>query len=146
MADVIGKNPLFVTSIRLVMAQRLVRRLDDSTKVAYQPDEATRDSLRRIVESLPANIQRPDMNNITLYRAGSSEENPYGYRGQIPLREQFTMSDQLRQTLEQHVHGVTTEKLETAAIASGMRTMLQDGVLKVLAGETTVEEVYRVIG
>ncbi|MCA1767293.1 MAG: hypothetical protein LC639_03585, partial [Idiomarina sp.] len=140
------KNPLFVTSIRLVMAQRLVRRLDDNTKVAYQPDETTRSSLQRVVDSLPTNIQRPDMNNITLYRAGSSEDNPYGYRGQIPLREQFTMSDQLRQTLEQQTQGVTTEKLEAAAIASGMRTMLQDGVLKVLAGETTVEEVYRVIG
>ncbi len=146
MADVIGKNPLFVTSIRLVMAQRLVRRLDDATKVAYQPDETTRASLQRVIDSLPTNIQRPDMQNITLYRAGSSEENPYGYRGQIPLREQFTISDQLRQVLEQHPQGITTEKLEAAAIASGMRTMLQDGVLKVLSGETTIEEVYRVIG
>lgn len=146
MADVIGKNPLFVTSIRLVMAQRLVRRLDETTKIAYQPDEPTRAKLQQVIDTLPPSIARPSLENVTLYRAGTSDENPYGYRGQVPLREQFTMSDMLRQTLEQHAQAVTTEQLEAAAVASGMRTMLQDGILKVLAGETTLEEVYRVIG
>lgn len=146
MADVIGKNPLFVTSIRLVMAQRLVRRLDEKTKIAYQPDEPTRAKLQQVINTLPPSINRPSLENVTLYRAGTSDENPYGYRGQVPLREQFTMSDTLRQTLEQYAQAVTTEQLEAAAVASGMRTMLQDGILKVLAGETTLEEVYRVIG
>src|SRR5690606_35517422 len=38
-ADILGENPLFVSAIRLVMAQRLVRRLDDATKQPYTPDE-----------------------------------------------------------------------------------------------------------
>ena len=40
---------------------------------------------------------------------------------------------------------VTTDMLEAQAVREGMQTMLQDGVLKALAGQTTVEEVYRVV-
>jgi type II secretory ATPase GspE/PulE/Tfp pilus assembly ATPase PilB-like protein len=41
---------------------------------------------------------------------------------------------------------ITTEMLEAKAIEDGMLTMLQDGILKVIAGKTTLEEVYRVVG
>lgn len=146
MADVIGKNPLFVSSIRLVMAQRLVRRLDDATKKPYQPDEPTLRKIQQIVNTLPANVQRPNLQGLTLYSPGGSDDNPYGYRGQVPLREQFTMSHSLRKTLETKASQLSTEELEEAAVASGMRTMLQDGILKAINGDTTLEEVYRVIG
>jgi type II secretory ATPase GspE/PulE/Tfp pilus assembly ATPase PilB-like protein len=56
------------------------------------------------------------------------------------------MSGEIRDLLERHAIGLSTQDIEAAAIKSGMRTMLQDGVLKVIAGETTVEEIYRVIG
>lgn len=145
-ADVIGQNPLFVSSIRLVMAQRLVRRLDNSTKVAYQPDENTKAMVKRIVDGFPAGLQRPNLDNLTLYRPGSSPENPYGYRGQVPLREQFMMSGRVKELLEAQHATVTTSQLEAAATTSGMRTMLQDGILRVLSGETSLKEIYRVIG
>jgi type II secretory ATPase GspE/PulE/Tfp pilus assembly ATPase PilB-like protein len=146
LADVIGQNPLFVSSIRLVMAQRLVRRLDETTKQPYQPDAPTLDKLRQVIESLPANIQRPDLQTTQLYKPGSSPENPYGYQGQVPVREQFLMTGEIRKLLENHTGILSTQDIEKAAIASGMRTMLQDGILKVIAGETTIEEVYRVVG
>lgn len=143
--DVVGQNPLFVSAIRLVMAQRLVRRLDDDTKVAYQPDEQTLDYLHRVIESLPAEIPRPDITNIELFKPGSSPDNPYGFKGQVALREQFLMRGQVAQLLTSN-SGPTTQQIEAAAVASGMRTMLQDGVLKVIAGQTTLEEIFRVIG
>lgn len=146
LADVIGQNPLFVSSIRLVMAQRLVRRLDDTTKQPYTPDAPTLEKLRQVIDTLPANIQRPDLQTIQLYKPGSSAENPYGYQGQVPVREQFLMTGEIRKLLETHTGILSTQTIEAAAIASGMRTMLQDGILKVLAGETTIEEVYRVVG
>src|SRR5664279_3071524 len=52
-ADIIGQNPLFVSAIRLVMAQRLVRRLDDATKIAYQPSEAELQVIKRVLDGLP---------------------------------------------------------------------------------------------
>lgn len=146
MGDIIGQNPLFVSAIRMVMAQRLVRRLDDQTKQPYQPDEATRQKVQAIIDQLPQGVQRPEVSNLTLYKPGSSTENPYGYRGQIALREQFVMKGAISELLSSTSAHLTTEAIEQAAQTSGMVTMLQDGILKVVAGETTLEEVFRVIG
>ncbi len=145
MMDVIGENPLFVSAIRMVMAQRLVRRLDDNLKVAYDPDEAILKKLAEIVETLPADIEKPSLEGLKLYKAGSSEENPYGFKGQIALREQFLMTGEIRKLLEAGKM-VSAQDIEEAAIKSGMRTMLQDGVLQIIEGTTTVDEVFRVLG
>jgi type IV pilus assembly protein PilB len=143
--DVVGQNPLFVSAIRLIMAQRLVRRLDETTKVAYAPDHGTLDYLRRVVDSLPSEVEHPNLENIQLYKPGSSAENPYGYSGQVALREQFLMRGQVAQLLTSNLRP-TAQEIEAAAIASGMKTMLQDGMLKVIGGQTTIEEILRVIG
>lgn len=144
--DVVGENPLFVSAIRLVMAQRLVRLLDEKTKQPYQPDDSMKAKLWDVLNTLPEGVERPNLDNITLYKPGSSNENPYGYEGQVPLREQFIMSGEIRTLLESGQKGLSAQTIEEAAIRSGMRTMLQDGVLKVCAGQTTLEEVYRVVG
>lgn len=146
LSDIIGQNPLFVSAIRLVMAQRLVRVLDDDTKQPYQPSEAELATIRRILETLPTNIARPSLEGLVLYKPGSSAENPYGFKGQIAVREQFRMTGQIRALLESHDHTLSSQEIETAAIASGMRTMLQDAILHVIAGRTTLEEIFRVIG
>lgn len=145
MMDSIGTNPLFVSAIHLVMAQRLVRKLDESTKQAYEPDEKIKNQIREVVNSLPDGVERPNLDNITLYNAGTSDENPFGFKGQIALREQFRMSPQVQNLLMSNDH-VSTQILETQAVKDGMVSMLQEGILKALAGETTIEEVYRVVG
>lgn len=147
MMDVIGQNPLFVSAIRLVMAQRLVRRLDDTTKQPFQPDEKTLKLIGDVLATLPPDVPRPsDPSQLQLFKPGSSPENPYGFRGQIALREQFLMTGQIRELLEHGDASLSAQRIEAAAIESGMRTMLQDGILKVCAGETTLEEVFRVVG
>lgn len=144
--DVIGQNPLFVSAIRLVMAQRLIRRLDDATKQPRDPTEAELTRIRSVIDSLPESIERPNLEGLKLYTPGSSTDNPYGYSGQIAIREQFRMTGEIRKLLEQHTTVLSAQEIEAAASASGMRTMLQDGILHVVAGETTLEEVYRVVG
>lgn len=146
MLDAIGVNPLFASAMHLVMAQRLVRRLDDSSKQPYQPDDALKAQLQQIIDTLPPQMERPSLDNITLYKPGSSEDNPFGYKGQVALREQFRMTPGIQKMLRLPVAQITTDALEEKAVEEGMVTMLQDGVLKVLAGETTLEEVYRVVG
>ncbi|MEO6513528.1 MAG: GspE/PulE family protein [Candidatus Saccharimonadales bacterium] len=144
--DIISQNPLFVSAIRLVMAQRLVRKLDDSTKQAYSPDEASIQKIRTVIDSLPDGVERPNLENLQLYKPGASAENPYGYRGQLAVREQFLMTGDIRRLLETSSNSLSAQDIEAAAIKSGMRTMLQDAVLKVVAGETTLDEVLRVLG
>jgi type II secretory ATPase GspE/PulE/Tfp pilus assembly ATPase PilB-like protein len=143
--DIVGENPLFLSSIRLIMAQRLVRRLDDSTKQAYSPDEATYNAIKKVIDTLPEGIQKPDLNNLQLYHAGSSPANPFGYSGQLAIREQFLMTGEVLKLLSSTTV-TTTDEIEKAAIQSGMRTMQQDGILKVVAGQTAIEEIYRVVG
>jgi type II secretory ATPase GspE/PulE/Tfp pilus assembly ATPase PilB-like protein len=147
MADVIGENPLFVSAIRLVMAQRLVRRLDDSLKQPYDPSDAEWQKINDVLATLPEGVERPNLDQLKLFKPGSSPENPYGYNGQIAIREQFKMTDALRRLLERSTSaGVSTQSIELAAIKSGMSTMIQDGILKVIEGQTTLEEIFRVIG
>lgn len=146
MLDAIGVNPLFASAMHLVMAQRLVRRLDDESKQPFQPDAALKAQLQQVIDSLPPNMERPNLDNITLYKPGTSDDNPFGYKGQIALREQFRMTPGIQQLLRQPIAQITTDVLEKKAVEDGMVTMLQDGVLKVLDGQTTLEEVYRVVG
>jgi type IV pilus assembly protein PilB len=145
-ADIIGQNPLFISAVRLVMAQRLIRRLDDNLKQPYAPSEAEWKQINDALATLPDGFHKPSLEGLQLYKPGSSETNPYGYQGQLAIREQFLMSEPLRELLENPHKRVTTQAIEEAARQSGMLTMFQDGMLKVLRGETTLDELYRVVG
>lgn len=144
--DYIGVNPLFASSIHLVMAQRLVRQLDENSKEAYKPDEATLEGLKQIINTLPKDVEKPSLKDVTLYRPGKSADNPFGYSGQIPIREQLQMTPGVQKLLKMPPTQITTAMLEAEAIKDGMLTMQQDGVLKALRGETSLEEIFRVIG
>lgn len=144
--DIVGINPLFTSAMRLVMAQRLVRRLDDSLKQPYKPDDALKRQLQVVVDTFPPELKRPDLNEVTLYKAGSSAQNPFGYSGQIALREQLLMTPGVQEILRLPPNQITTERLEAKAVEDGMHTMLHDGLLKTFDGLTTLEEVYRVVG
>ncbi len=146
MEEIIGANPLFVSAIRLVMGQRLVRRLDDSLKQQRDPTEAEWNKIVSVLKTLPAEFEPPQIDGLKLYDPGSSPENPYGYTGRIVLREQFTMTPNVKALLENPQAVKSTQSIEAAAAKDGMLTIEQKGILKVIAGETTLEEVYRVVG
>ncbi|HEV7952042.1 MAG TPA: ATPase, T2SS/T4P/T4SS family, partial [Candidatus Saccharimonadales bacterium] len=59
MIDLIGVNPIFSSAIRLVIAQRLVRRLYDTSKEEYEPDESTRQYVRRVLADVPSGVEVP---------------------------------------------------------------------------------------
>lgn len=144
--DVIGANPLFASAIRLVMAQRLVRKLDDDTKQAYDASDEERAYIQKVVSTFPEGSQKPSLENLKLFKPGKSNDNPYGYRGQLALREQFLMSGEILKLMQGGNMATTTEEIEQAAIKSGMKTMRHDAILKVCAGQTTLDEVIRVLG
>ncbi len=146
LADVIGQNPLFVSAIRLIMAQRLVRRLDDDLKQPYQPNERELQLISDVINSLPENFNKPSLANFQLYRPGSSSNNPYGYTGLMAVREQLSVNSKIEQIITNPSKIVSTKDVELAAIEGGMTTMLQDAILKVISGQTTLDEVFRVIG
>ena len=144
--NLIGENPLFISAIRLIMAQRLVRRLDDSLKQPYQPAESETALIKRALDNLPPTIQRPKLEGLQLYKPGTSPDNPYGFKGQLALREQFTITPEIETVLKNAGKTMSSEDIERVAVKSGMVTMMQDGLLKAIAGQTTLEEIYRVVG
>lgn len=145
MVDMIGQNPIFSTAIRLVVGQRLVRRLDDSTKVPYSPDEATKKYIRAQLEGLPDSVAMPDIDNLTLYHPGKSKEVPFGYIGRTTVIEQMVVNEEIQAFLRGDIEDVNPTLIEAAARKAGMVTLVQDGILKAIAGHTTLEEVNRVI-
>ena len=146
LADIIGQNPLFVSSVRLIMAQRLVRRLDDATKQAYEPTPEELQMIQKVMSTIPDPAQRPNLEGLKLYNPGASAANPYGFSGQLAVREQLLMSERVRYVITKPAGVVSTAEIEAAAVQDGMVTMLQDAMLKVIAGQTTLNEVYRVLG
>ncbi len=144
--DFVGINPLFASSIKLIMSQRLVRRIDENSRIAYKPDETLRRQLKEVIDTLPPNVKKPDLDKITLYQPKPTKDNPFGYKGQMAIREQLLMTDGIRNILAKPPADISTEMLENTAIKDGMTTMLQDGILKAINGETTIDEVYRVVG
>lgn len=145
MIDMIGQNPIFANAIQMVLSQRLVRRLDDATKIAYEPDEATKTWIRDSLATLPGDVVKPDLENIKLYKPGSSEAAPFGYVGRVMIMEQLVVSENIQKMIRGEMKDINVAEIEQAAVADGMTTMLHDGLLKALRGETTIEEVNRVI-
>lgn len=141
----IGQNPIFSSAIRLLIAQRLVRKLWDGSKEEYEPDDATRQWVQKVLNGLPDHIEHPDLDTFTLYRPVSTEEAPFGYKGRIPVMEQLIVTEDVQGFLRGDVNDVHAEVIEEVAKKQGMVTLLQAGVLAALRGETTLEEVNRVI-
>ncbi len=145
MIDMIGQNPILISAIKLIISQRLVRRLDDATKIEYEPDETVKNHIREVLSGLPEGADKPDLTNIKLFKPGKSEENPFGFKGRVTVLEELILSPEIQATLRDQFNIPTSEQIEETARKQGMITMYQDGILKCLQGITTLEEVNKVI-
>jgi type IV pilus assembly protein PilB len=129
----------FVTgsAITAVLAQRLVRRLCLQCREPWHPG---RDELVEAGFS-PAHVDAAD--GATLYRKRGCPHCAKGFRGRVGIYQLMVMNAELRDLASQRANG---GEIERAALASGMRSLWDDGVDKVLAGLTTVDELERVLG
>jgi general secretion pathway protein E len=122
---------LMTSTLNAIVAQRLVRQLCRHCREAYAP-------LPELLEQLGLDPRQ----DIAFWRPTGCEHcGGTGYYGRISINEVLVMSDPVRRQLLQHAEAT---ELQRTALAAGMRAMFQDGMGKVLAGVTTVEEVLRV--
>ena len=145
MIDMIGQNPIFSSAVRLLIAQRLVRRLHDESKEEYEPDEVTRRWVKETLKGIPDTVDCPDLDTFKLWRPVSTPEAPFGYKGRIPVMEQLIVTEEIQKFLRGDIVDIHAEAIEEVAKKQGTITLLQAGVLAALRGETTIEEVNRVI-
>lgn len=130
-----GVKPFLVaSSIQAIMAQRLVRVIcKECKKVDPMPDP----HYLRLM-----NITPEDLRKHPVYKgAGCARCSGTGYKGRIAIFEMLEMNNQIR---ELAFSRAPTSALRKAALASGMRSLLEDGRLKVFKGVTTPEEISRV--
>jgi len=130
-----GVKPFLVASaLQAVMAQRLVRVLCPKCK---QPDNEPDEMWLKL-----AGIKMSDLEGKTLFKPRGCEHcNGIGFRGRLGVFEMMSMNSELRNLAFERT---ATNKLRKAALASGMKSLLADGRLKVLGGITTAEEVVKV--
>lgn len=124
-----GIEPYLVAdSLRLVCAQRLMRRICKKCKESY------------IVTDEEVEMSKGDIKSgTTLYRGKGCEAcEGTGYKGRLGVYELLAMNKSLRNLL---IKGASTEELRKTAIETGMRTLRQDAIEKALAGVSTLEEV-----
>ena len=131
-----GVEPFLVTSaLDAVVAQRLARRLCAQCKEPYQPAEA------ELVEAgwdLDSDAEYP-----TLHRAiGCSSCGRTGYKGRFGVHEVLLMSEELERAV---IERRSSEDIGKIAVMQGMITLRQDGLRKVAAGHTSLEEIFRVV-
>jgi type II secretory ATPase GspE/PulE/Tfp pilus assembly ATPase PilB-like protein len=124
---------LIAATLEGVLAQRLVRRICDGCRVADTPAPAQVDALVAAAEA---------GSGVHFTRgAGCGACRGTGYRGRLGVFELFALNDAIKHAI---VGGASRAELLALARADGMRSLLADGWEKVVAGETTVEEVWRV--
>ncbi|MBI1852854.1 MAG: Flp pilus assembly complex ATPase component TadA [Planctomycetes bacterium] len=129
----IGIEPyLLAATLDAVIAQRLVRRICEHCRTFYEPTE---DALREL--SLDP---RDVLGKKFAYGKGCDLCHSSGFRGRTAIFEILLVNPRLRQMI---VDGGSTDALRSAAVATGMRTLRESGLLAIYDGITTIEEVVR---
>lgn len=137
-----GVEPFLISSsVEAVLAQRLVRSICPPCKEAYKPDLKLLMSLG-LDGFFERHIQASG-EEILFYRGkGCRECNQIGYRGRCGVYELLVLNDSIRGMILEGRSG--TEIKKVARETTGMSTLREDGLLKVLSGDTTLDEVMRV--
>jgi type IV pilus assembly protein PilB len=140
---------LLVSTVNVVIGQRLVRRLCNKTRYVLSKSEfaslAKKVDMERILTALKEEkVVRPadTWETISFYKPEKSDECPDGYGGRVGLYEVFQMSSAIKDII---LKNGTSDEIEVQARKEGMMTMLEDGIFKAVQGLTTLEEVFRVV-
>ncbi len=153
-----GIEPFLIAStVHTVIGQRLVRRIPDEGKLKYESTKAETEAVHaNIGHLLPetedqikayaADLGYPSLplrgqTAYTLFKGTDSPETPGGYKGRMGLYEVFEVTEGIQELI---LKRATSAEIQKLAQAEGMINMREDGYLKALAGQTTIQEVNRV--
>jgi len=139
---------LIASTINIIVAQRLVRKICQSCKTTYRLDTKQRAALAEqfdldgIQKSLGKGSTKNFYENLVLTRGrGCKSCNQTGYKGRLGIYEVLEMLPSISDLV---INKASSEEIKEQAVKEGMITMLQDGFLKIQSGLTTIEEIMRV--
>ncbi len=139
-----GIKPFLIpSSLNMAMSQRLVRKLCDKCKKEVEPSEDIRLMIEEELEKIPA-VVKEDLNipsPLKIYKAdGCKHCSEEGVVGRMGIFEVLSMTQELGEII---LKNPTDKEIKEEAFRQGMITLKQDGMLKVVQGRTTIEEVIR---
>jgi len=141
---------LLVSTLRIIIAQRLVRRLHTS-KQKYTLSKEELESIGkhmdmdRVLEALRAEgivDKKADWKDIPFYKPVPDSESEDGYKSRLGIHEVLKVSPAIKEMV---VKGATSDEIEAQARKEGMLTMFEDGLFKAAQGLTSIEEILRVV-
>jgi type II secretory ATPase GspE/PulE/Tfp pilus assembly ATPase PilB-like protein len=130
-------------AINIAIAQRLVRRICPFCGIEEEPTPEELEKIKGTIEKLPENVKKNYINKeIKVKKAKKCKVcNFTGYKGRIALFEAITMDDDTRELI---LKNPSIPEIIKLSKEKGFVSMYQDGIIKVLEGKTTIEEVERV--
>lgn len=139
----LGVNPKIITSaIRVAMAQRLARKLCDNCKKEIALDGAMKSEIDTVLDSIADRTLVPKNATKIWQSVGCDKCNGTGFKGRIGIYEAILTDSKIETAIEKNP---SEREIWEAAKDQGILTMRQDGVLKILAGVTSLPELERVI-
>jgi type II secretory ATPase GspE/PulE/Tfp pilus assembly ATPase PilB-like protein len=136
---------LIAPTMNLALAQRLPRKLCNACKVKVKALDSEAEMIRRAIADMPADARRDlPKNDFELFKpspSGCRECNNRAYKGRIGIFETLAMTDELENIV---LTDISEARLREEAKRQGMITMFQDGIIKVLRGVTSLEELLTV--
>ena len=141
---------LIVSTVNVIIAQRLVRRLAvskeqyilNNDEIAILKQSVDLDRVMKLVKDEKIVAPNAEWKDIPFFRPVKSEDSEDGYKGRVGIHEVLKMSPVIRDLI---MKGATPVEIEAQAKKEGMSTMLEDGIVKSIQGLTTIEEVLRVV-
>ncbi len=142
--DLGAKPNILAPALTLVIAQRLVRVLCKQCKTPVTQTPAQAEVLKKFVAGLSARVDKTPYENMTVFASkGCDACGGLGYRGRTSIFELFEVTDKIKEAI---FRNPSEMELFTLAKEQGMVTMQEDGMLKVIQGITSVDEVERTTG
>lgn len=140
---------LLASTLAIIIAQRLVRRLCDSKEKYYLNKDQLKNlgkevDLDRVLQFLKAEkVIAPSAgwDEVPFYNPKPSKESPDGYKSRVGIHEVLKVTETIKSLL---MSNISSDAIEKQAKEEGMMTMLEDGIVKSAQGITTIEEILRV--
>lgn len=141
MLDMAGQNPLFASAIRMIVAQRLARRVCTHCAILAAPTKEQAAYIKQAMSDLPE-ARRPklDKDFKLKHGTGCAACHGLGYKGRIAIIEMMPITPDLEKLMTS-TSRATTQDIQERAVKNGMATLLEDGLQKALAGITTIDEI-----
>ncbi len=141
----LGVKPVSIgPALNLVIAQRLIRKLCPDCKKPVEPGAETKEKIKKFLDDLPKRVDRSKYEKYAIFEAvGCDACNHFGYKGRTAIFEFLEGGGKLEETILKEASEVSLRKL---ANEQGIVTMQEDGILKVLRGQSSFSEVESVTG